>query len=106
VRAARSLASGDFSSRIAVTSQGEIRELSGSFNEMAIRMRNLFRDLSRQNEELSTIISSIQEVLLVLGKDGAIKLSNDSFKRMATDSAPEGKFFWEVLRSPGFDEVV
>ena len=48
---------------------------------MAGKMEGLFGSLSRRNEELDTIVSSIQEILLVLDKDGRIKLTNESFKK-------------------------
>ncbi len=106
VLAARNIAKGDFNSRITVTNQKELKELANSFNEMTVQIRDLFVHLNRQNEELGTIISSIQEVLLVLRKDGTIKLTNESFKKISNDPSPEGKFFWEVLRSPEFDDLV
>lgn len=103
--AARNLAKGDFHTRVYLTTQGELKELEGCFNEMAGRMEGLFGNLSRKNEELDTIVSSIQEMLLVLDKDGRIKVANDSFRKAIEEEDVQDKFYWEVMRCPDFSEL-
>ena len=60
----------------------------------------------RRNEELDTIVSSIQEILLVLDKDGRIKLTNESFKKALDNEEVQDKFYWEVMRCPDFSELI
>ena len=105
-RAARNIAEGDFHTRVYLSTQGELKELEGCFNEMAGRMEGLFGSLSRRNEELDTIVSSIQEILFVLDKDGRIKLNNDSFRKALDNEEVQDKFYWEVMRCPDFSELV
>jgi two-component system phosphate regulon sensor histidine kinase PhoR len=69
-------------------------------------MEGLFGSLSRRNEELDTIVSSIQEILLVLDKDGRIKLTNESFKKALDNEDVQDKFYWEVMRCPDFSELI
>jgi two-component system phosphate regulon sensor histidine kinase PhoR len=106
VRAAKNLAKGEFRTRVSLQAQGELKELEISFNEMAGRMEELFGNLSRRNEELDTIVSSIQEILLVLDKNGRIKLTNESFKKALDNEDVQDKFYWEVIRCPDFSELI
>ena len=106
VRAANSLSRGDFNTRVFLKENDELKELADSFNDMASRMDGLFREISDSNEELHTVISSIQEMLLVFDREEKIKLSNESFKKVTGTDAVEGKFYWEVLRSPEFADLV
>jgi two-component system, OmpR family, phosphate regulon sensor histidine kinase PhoR len=106
VRAAKNLAKGEFHTRVYLQAGGELKELEESFNEMAARMEGLFGNLSRRNEELDTIVSSIQEILLVLNKDGRIKLTNKSFKKALDNEDVQDKFYWEVMRCPDFSELI
>lgn len=106
VQAAKNLAKGDFHTRVYLQAGGELKELEASFNEMAARMEGLFGSLSRRNEELDTIVSSIQEILLVLDKDGRIKLTNESFKKALDNEEVQDKFYWEVMRCPDFSELI
>jgi two-component system phosphate regulon sensor histidine kinase PhoR len=106
VQAAKNLAKGDFHTRVYLQAGGELKELETSFNEMAARMEGLFGSLSRRNEELDTIVSSIQEILLVLDKDGRIKLTNESFKKALDNEEVQDKFYWEVMRCPDFSELI
>jgi two-component system phosphate regulon sensor histidine kinase PhoR len=106
VQAAKNLAKGDFHTRVNLQAGGELKELETSFNEMAGKMEGLFGSLSRRNEELDTIISSIQEILLVLDKDGRIKLTNESFKKALDNEDVQDKFYWEVMRCPDFSELI
>ena len=104
--AAKNLAKGDFHTRVYLQAGGELKELETSFNEMAGKMEGLFGSLSRRNEELDTIVSSIQEILLVLDKDGRIKLTNESFKKALDNEEVQDKFYWEVMRCPDFSELI
>jgi two-component system phosphate regulon sensor histidine kinase PhoR len=106
VHAAKNLAKGEFNTRVYLQTSGELKELETSFNEMAGRMEGLFGNLSRRNEELDTIVSSIQEILLVLDKDGRIKLTNESFKKALDNEDVQDKFYWEVMRCPDFSELI
>jgi two-component system phosphate regulon sensor histidine kinase PhoR len=106
VQAAKNFAKGEFRTRVYFQAQGELKELEISFNEMAGRMEELFGNLSRRNEELDTIVSSIQEILFVLDKDGRIKLTNESFKKTFDNEGVQDKFYWEVMRCPDFSELI
>jgi two-component system phosphate regulon sensor histidine kinase PhoR len=106
VQAAKNLSRGEFNTRIFLRKDDELKELADSFNEMASRMDHLFHEMSDKNEELNTVISSIHELLLVFDREEKIKLSNESFRKLVNTDAVEGKFCWEVLRSPEFGELV
>jgi two-component system, OmpR family, phosphate regulon sensor histidine kinase PhoR len=106
VQAAKSLSKGEFNTRVFLREDDELKELADSFNDMASRMNRLFKEISDSNEELNTVISSIQEMLLVFDREEKIKLSNESFKKLIGTDVVEGKFYWEVLRSPEFADLV
>jgi two-component system, OmpR family, phosphate regulon sensor histidine kinase PhoR len=106
VHAAKNLAKGEFHTRVYLQTEGELKELEASFNEMAGRMEGLFGGLLRRNEELDTIVSSIQEILFVLDKNGRIKLTNESFKKALCSEDVLDKFYWEVMRCPDFSELI
>lgn len=104
--AAKNLAKGNFNTRVYLQTSGELKELETSFNEMASRMEGLFGKLSRRNEELDTIVSSIQEALVVLDKEGRIKLTNEGFRKTFNNEDVQDKFYWEVMRCPDFTELI
>ena len=104
--ASKRIASGDFDTRVFLKSRDELRELATSFNFMTEKIQNLFTELSRQKEELASIIRSIEEGLLALGQDGKILLSNESFNRIIRSDSVEGKYYWEAVRKPEFIELI
>lgn len=106
VAAAKNLAGGTFDTRLISTRERDLKELAESFNAMAIETRRLFEELTKRNEELGAIISAIDEVLLVLDRDGRIKLANQSIAKLSGQERVEGRFYWEVLRSPEFGELI
>jgi len=93
----RKIASGNFDVRIDLKNKDELKDLADSFNYMTEKIKRLFVDLTLKKEELSSIISSIQEGLMVLDKSGKVTLSNASFQKFIKENSLEGKFFWEVL---------
>ena len=48
----------------------------------------------------------MQEILIVLDKDGRIKLINESFKKSLGNEDVQDKFYWEVMRCPDFSELI
>jgi two-component system phosphate regulon sensor histidine kinase PhoR len=106
IAASRGVASGDFSKRVVLKSKDELRDLAESFNAMTSELRTFFTELTNQKEELNSIISSIQEGLLVVDKSGKILLGNDRMKKIAENELIEGRFYWEVVRGSKFDELM
>jgi two-component system phosphate regulon sensor histidine kinase PhoR len=100
------VAAGDFSTRIFVRNRDELGELARSFNLMTARIETLFTELSRQKEELNSIISSIDECILALDAEGRVLFSNQSLRDLVNNQDVEGKFFWEAVRKEPFIELV
>jgi len=105
VSASKKLADGDFSARVSFKRKDEIGKLAESFNEMSEELKRLFDNLTLKQEELNSIISSLEEGLLVLDRKGRIILFNESFKKIVQIN-PEAKFWWEVLRSSTIAQLV
>ena len=103
--ASKKLADGDFSARVSFKRDDEIGELADSFNKMCEELKYLFDTLTLEQKELNSIISSLEEGLLVLDKNGKIILFNENFKRFVQIN-PEGKFWWEVLRNPKIPQLI
>jgi len=106
IEASRKVASGDFSIRAYSKGKDELSDLAQSFNLMTDEIRELFGNLSRQKEELESILSSIQEGLLVLDKDGKVTLANQSFKKILQNDLIEGKYYWEAVMSSRFGDLI
>jgi two-component system phosphate regulon sensor histidine kinase PhoR len=105
VEAARQVSRGSFDTKVFLIGSSELRELAAAFNTMTEKVKQLFEQQSRQQEEFNLILSSIQEGLLVIDQDHRVVLTNQSFRMMIGAFAPEGKLYWEVIRSPGLLEA-
>jgi len=105
VSASKRIADGDFSVKVKFKRNDEVGELARSFNKMSEELKHLFDDLTLKQKELSSIISSLEEGLLVLDKEGRIILFNESFRKLARTN-PEGRHWWEVLRNPRVGELI
>ncbi len=105
VSASNKLAEGDFSVKVRLKRDDEIGKLANSFNKMSEKLKQLFDNLALKQEELNSIISFLEEGLLVLDKKGKIVLFNESFKRIVQIN-PEGKFWWEILRNPKLPQLI
>ena len=104
--ASRRVASGDFDVRVFLRRRDELRDLADNFNYMAGQIKKLFAELSGQKEELNSIISYLQEGLMVVDKGGKIILTNESFEKIVKSNHIDGKFYWEVVRNPKFGELM
>jgi len=96
----------NFNVRVLLKNNDELKELADSFNYMIAEMEGLFAELSRQKEELDSIISSLQEGILVLDKEERVLISNESLCIITGKSLGKGNLYWEVLREPKLSELI
>jgi two-component system phosphate regulon sensor histidine kinase PhoR len=106
IDASKRVAGGDFDVTVSTRRNGEFRDLALGFNAMTGRLKDMFGEIRVQNEEIRSILASIREGLCVLDGDARIVLCNTSFRRIAGSDAPEGRHFWEVVRSSTAVEIV
>lgn len=104
--ASRKVAAGDFQTKVYVRNKDELRDLAESFNAMTVRLKTLFEEAEAQKDELSQVIGSIREGLMVIGPDDRILLANRSCLSLCRIEGVIGKYFWEVVRHPGFQEFI
>jgi len=106
IDASARVSAGDFDVSVSALRSGEFRDFARSFNTMTGKLKTMFLEIRLQNEEIQSILASIREGLCVLDRDSRIVLSNASFRRIVGMDAPEGRHFWEVVRSSALGEVV
>ena len=106
IDASRRVAAGDFDASVSTRRSGEFRGFAHSFNAMAGRLKSMFGEIRLQNEEIRSILTSVREGLCVIDQDARIVVCNASFRRIAGMEAPEGRHFWEVVRSSAAAEAV
>jgi two-component system phosphate regulon sensor histidine kinase PhoR len=100
------VSAGDFEIAVSTRRRGEFKDFARSFNAMTGNLKAMFAEIRMKNEEINGILASIREGLCVLDKDLRVVLCNASFRRMVRNDAPEGRHFWEVVRSSSLAEVV
>ena len=106
IDASSRVAAGDFEVTVSNRRSGEFRRFAQSFNAMTGRLKTLFDEIRMKNEEIQGILASMREGLCVLSADDRIELCNASFGRAVGNEKPEGRFFWEVVRSTALGEAV
>ncbi len=105
-RASKKVASGDLKTRVSMRSNDEIGELATSFNNMTAKLDASFSELSARKAELESIIASLSEILLVLDKEGRVKLFSESISKIMDPENIQGRYYWEVIRSPQLGELL
>ena len=100
------VSAGDFDVAVSTRRSGEFKNFARSFNAMIGKLKAMFGEIRVQNEEINGILASIREGLCVLDKDLRVVLCNASFRRIIRNDAPEGRYFWEVVRSSSLGDVV
>lgn len=104
--AAVRIAAGDFSANIVSSDSYEVQKLTDSFNYMSKKLQGLIADLKKQKQELSIIIGSIREGLLVINESGIIVLTNEVFNNIFKLGDCISKYYWDVLREPELGELI
>jgi two-component system phosphate regulon sensor histidine kinase PhoR len=104
--ASENIAAGEFDTRVILKNRDELKDLAEGFNFMSERIDYLFSEMSRQKEELNSILSSIEDGLLAIDKQGKILFGNKIFRDIFDVENIEGKFYWEMLRDREFNGFI
>jgi PAS domain S-box-containing protein len=78
-RAARSIAAGNLSERVPAGGDDVISTLAVDFNNMAQSVSELIDEVQQQEAQLSSVMNSLDDGLVVLDRDGRIVACNQSF---------------------------
>lgn len=104
--ASKKVAEGNFEVKIKIKSNDELGELSLNFNNMTKRLKKLFEKVNSQKEQLDTLVSEIQEGLVVIDTKGKIKLYNDSFSKLIGQSNLIGKNLTNLIEDEHFKKIL
>lgn len=105
---ARKLSRGEFGERVEIKTGDEITGLAALFNQMAQELETQINTLSEEQAQLTAILSSMVEGVMVLDCRGNILLVNTAFKHMFHLSGQEtvGRPAMEVLRHYPLIELI
>jgi two-component system phosphate regulon sensor histidine kinase PhoR len=106
IDASARVAAGDFEAAVSARRSGEFKRFAQSFNAMTGKLKAMFEEIQAKNDEIRGILGSMREGLCVLAADDRIELCNASFRRAVRFEVPEGRHFWEVVRSSALHEAV
>lgn len=96
------VASGNFDVKVNTNRRDEIEELADNFNNMTGKLKSLFSEVNRKKDELNTIISTLQEGLVVLDNEGRIILCNQGFENLIGKTDLIGKLYWQLIEDYQF----
>jgi len=102
----KKVAEGDFEVKFNIEDNFESRILAKSFNNMMLKLNDIFNELSSEKEELNSIIDNINDGIAVLDKNGVILRVNNSFKKIVSNDSPEKKYYWEIIRDSNFEKLI
>lgn len=103
---AQQFASGRLEHRVLIPKQTELADLGQALNEMARQLQDRFETISRQRNELETILSSMTEGVLAVDPQGYIVSINKAAAEFfgADPDKAQGRSVEEVVRSADFQD--
>jgi two-component system phosphate regulon sensor histidine kinase PhoR len=101
------VAAGDFSPHAPVRASGELGELAAALEAMSAQLEARLRDLAGEKAELTAILSSMTEGVLVLDADNKIRLVNDALRQqLQLNEDVIGRTVLEAFRNVALQEFL
>lgn len=82
-------------------------------NELSFVINNFLEDVKyklgsilEENSELKNVISSLEDGILILDKNGKVLLTNDKMKEYLRFDQTNGKLYWEVVADINIGEAI
>lgn len=107
INLATTIATGHYEKRIYITSDDEIGQLGQAFNLMAERLQETIEDLYDKKNKLVSIITSMDDGVIVVDNNERIILTNPSACNYFTiGENVEGKFLLEEIRNNKLENII
>ncbi|HQU73386.1 MAG TPA: histidine kinase dimerization/phospho-acceptor domain-containing protein, partial [Calditrichia bacterium] len=108
IEKARQIASGDLDVKIELDSDDELGELGSSLNTMAMQLSRYIRRLSRERQELDTVLSSINEGILAINRDKKIIFFNDLALSLLAVPLQQirGQYYYQIIRNEHLNSLL
>jgi len=95
----------DFKEKLHIDSEDELGVLSRGLNQMAVNLDTQLRELTQGKSQLETVLSNMEEGVLVTTRYREILLMNEAFKVLfQTSLPPKTKTVLEHLRNVGLED--
>ncbi|MDP2652820.1 MAG: ATP-binding protein [Candidatus Omnitrophota bacterium] len=100
-KAAANMSQGDFTHRFDLSRRDELRDLAQQLNQVSDELQGKIRRIMRDKNELMTILSSMVEGVLVIGRDERVLLLNNPLDLMLDLRTKDaiGRPYWEIIRN-------
>lgn len=99
---------GDLSARLLMPPGKEYEVLYTTINDMLSKIQSLIDENQKRYNELISIISSIQEVIIIIDKNNTIRLYNNSLTQLAGKNENDliGRKIYEILKISELNELI
>jgi two-component system phosphate regulon sensor histidine kinase PhoR len=107
-KSAEKFAGGDLSYRLTSPTTEEMAGLSEAMNQMAVQLDNRIETISRQRNQLETVLASMLEGVIAIDSDERIVSINRSAAELFENQPAncQGKSIEEVIRSPAMQQFI
>ncbi|OGE24993.1 MAG: hypothetical protein A3J42_07375 [Candidatus Dadabacteria bacterium RIFCSPHIGHO2_12_FULL_53_21] len=108
INTSEELAKGNLDISIPVTNgKSEISKISTALNRMAQKLNELFKQLSKEKNQLEAVLSAMSEGVMVVSHEGRVIIINSALKKMFNlKDDPTRKQYWEILRNRELTKLV
>lgn len=108
INSSEELAKGNLDISIPVTSgKSEISKISIALNSMAQKLNELFKQLSKEKNQLEAVLTAMSEGVMVVSDEGRVMIINSALKKMFNlKEDPVRKQYWEILRNRELTKLV
>ena len=97
---ARRIADGDLSARLAEVGADELSAMEEALNQTAERLGKNFAELESGRDELAVMLDSMQEAVVAITPEGAVRWSNSVMQRIAGALLVPGRPLVHSVRDP------
>ncbi len=103
---AQAIAGGDLGRRAPSLRQDELGGLGRAMNRMAEELAEKMEKLRIARARLEATLSTMEDGVLSLDREGVVRLANDAATSLfALSASPVGIKLWEAVRIPGLEEA-
>lgn len=95
----KELSNKNFGKNLFIKRQNEFGEITHYLNLLSLELKETNFYFNKEKEEIKTILSSIEEGVLLIDSEGLIKQCNEIFENIIKEKDIINKHYWEVIKT-------